>query len=1033
MPGEIHVVCKIFDDMTCRIVVVAPVHGRSEASPSRRGTEAETATGTVERAAPVIVREGLPSFEIPPPQATPQAAAPRFPSQFLSCGQATPAQPLSPSSPAIQDVRTALLQLDNSRAAGGGSGGKDEGGGGGGGGEGGGYVSESQSSFYDSDDVFSDFEAPVNLQATYASLTPNRKKNLEGGAPKREVRAHAERPPAVADTALLSGRRPVSHLVSLEELYNFRPSQLVIRSGDCVRFRRSAALSVLNLSCAGEFSDSAVNTPCTLSVYLVPGDPLAEEQYFCFDHVFRHAGEFEVQNEIFSFNKCCVTVLRENDPKPNDDVKNYRSGVGNTHSKPSAAPKLRGSFSGPALPVFYKPIEGAAKAPRAEEAESCSGVGAKRPICAGSASPFRAPPTTTIVNASTTTVCSTATPATCGSSVLPALFTSPPSLLGLTETPTSRSSPRTTPTPTNRANRLSPMPLFGSFSSRTSHTTTCSSSPANTAPAFDDAAISAVVEAIAQAENDEPTDDEEGSGGCGAAEDPAARKKREKARKKREKLKLKKKMKKLAEEEELANDELQPLLGEDVGYDEISAARRTPEAVIRNYLNDSSRSHAFYAAQADYGEEFPDSDQEPPGHDHASGPTTSVEPDDPVGGSPESATSADMATKRKRTRPRSKSSGKLNRSVSTEGTQTADADASDEAGSQSTVVEQSHPQQHDASVDASPSPPTSSPTIAVDLGIQEPLFVVPDVVGGSTEKTPQPQKTVTVDMPETTTAITAPDTVTKRKRGKPRSKSSAKLDNAGLVDDLPQAANAGDGSFNPEATASIAITSESAQKVQTLPPQQQQPALAVVDASPASPLLPPAVEEPATVAFSDLQAAAGILLPPASSEPVASSDFVTPVKHRRRRESASEQPGVPATDGPAEELFCTPPSRMPPSAATSTSAAAALLKAALQISPQNKNSDPPDNQHREMDTPNSQLFTTPGQFTPAFTRTQIPAENAAVFPSTQRQERSPPSTPASTTAKEDTRLSMLVAYEQQMEEFLMSRKFGTVLSSLSPS
>lgn len=781
------------------------------------------------------------------------ASAPQSPELHgLAVSTITATRSLSPSSPAMQDVRTALLQLESRdcRAE----------------------LSESQSSFYDSDDIFSDFEAPANLQSTYNALTPNRKKNMEYGVPKREVSTVTERlRPA---EMLTSPGRTVAHVVSLEE-FTFRPNHLVIRCGDCVRFRRSSSQPAASLVCEGQFSDGAVSTPCALSTILAPGDPLAEEKYFCFDHVFLREGSFEVQNEIYSFSKCNVIVVPVTTPpepsRANNPANNARKGP---------APKLMGSFSAVSIaqPVFHKPID--------VLAEATAGGGTRKDIPVPLTA-WLAPPTTTTVNASTTTVSTTFSSSTSSSTVPAALITT-----------ANRKSPELP--------QLSPraLPLFGSFQNL-SHSR---ASPPSAAAAVA-ATAGPVLPPLNELDDGAQSDSEGGEGGD---EDAAAirrkEKQREKQRRKRDKMKLKQKNKKQAAAQELLESELQPLLQADGGADEEDTEPKSPEAVINKYLSDSTKFRSYITAQADYGEEIEfadDSDHDAPlqkQDELISGKVIEVE---------------------------------LPPSVA--------------------VIEQ-------VSVDGFVGD-TCVAEITQSGADYEPL-------NGATDQVQSAECSASCEVLPPSLSTPAADTATKRKRNRSRTKSASKMDLSARfasVDDSPSQGN-----------ERAAPTTAPVTNVQGPLPVETTSALE--SAVQAEESLSSEPTEEATV---QLGSAA------------TQSEFATPVKQRRRGSGTKPITAPLAFD--AGDSFHTPPSRMPQTgnkAASTAARSANLLRAVLRISPLSS--------EKEMDTPNSNLFCTPEQYTPSVVRTASPVSQVA--------------------SAEETRLSMLVAYEQQMEEFLLSRK-----------
>jgi hypothetical protein len=206
---------------------------------------------------------------------------------------------------------------------------------------------------------------------------------------------------------------PVSHTVDLEE-YGFKPRELVIKASERVRFLRSANLLEVKIFCDGEFPPIALSTPYT--------PEHSAELHVCYEHTFQTVGKFDVQNEIFCFLHCAVVVVPSTNPSNSAgggagelrQRKGYKLGSSIT----GVTPALLGSFTGavPAQPVFHQPVASAGTAVPA--AAALRGSPHKLPplsatIPAGALTgpstqvPTLTPTTTTTVNASTTTVTTT--------------------------------------------------------------------------------------------------------------------------------------------------------------------------------------------------------------------------------------------------------------------------------------------------------------------------------------------------------------------------------------------------------------------------------------------------------------------------------------------------------------------------------------------------------------------------------------------------------------------------------------------------
>jgi plastocyanin len=211
----------------------------------------------------------------------------------------------------------------------------------------------------------------------------------------------------------MGANAPVSHTVDLEE-YGFKPRELVIKAGERVRFLRSANLLEVKIFCDGEFLPTALTTPYT--------PEHSAEPHVCYEHTFLTVGKFDVQNEIFCFLHCAVVVVPSTNPSNSAgggagelrQRKGYKLGSSIT----GATPALLGSFTGavPAQPVFHQPVVSAGPAVPATAA--LRGSPQKLPPLSVAAPtgaltrpstqvPTLTPTTTTTVNASTTTVTTT--------------------------------------------------------------------------------------------------------------------------------------------------------------------------------------------------------------------------------------------------------------------------------------------------------------------------------------------------------------------------------------------------------------------------------------------------------------------------------------------------------------------------------------------------------------------------------------------------------------------------------------------------
>jgi plastocyanin len=211
----------------------------------------------------------------------------------------------------------------------------------------------------------------------------------------------------------MGANAPVAQTVDLEE-YGFKPRELVIKAGERVRFLRSANLLEVKIFCDGEFPPTALSTPYT--------PEHSAEPHVCYEHTFQNVGKFDVQNEIFCFLHCAVVVVPSTNPSNSAGSgagelrqrKGYKLGSSIT----GATPALLGSFTGavPAQPVFHQPV--ASVGPAVAAAAVLRGSPHKLPPLSATTPagaltrpsahvPTLTPTTTTTINASTTTVTTT--------------------------------------------------------------------------------------------------------------------------------------------------------------------------------------------------------------------------------------------------------------------------------------------------------------------------------------------------------------------------------------------------------------------------------------------------------------------------------------------------------------------------------------------------------------------------------------------------------------------------------------------------
>jgi len=558
-PGEIAVSCKIYPEMSCSIVVHP--HCTNPSTPP-----------------------------ISPSRASRQSRSPKVgfvPQRVSAHSQPDQRSPVSPTSPAYQDVGEGLLQFDASRSM---SPRRGE-------------LSESQSSFYDSDDIFSDLDTPVKLEQSFdalASLTLP--KTLGGQSASSDVPDNS-RPATLAPKPRVASHN-VSHLVTMDD-FAFRPNHLVVRSGEWVRFRRPASQVPSSLVCEGEFVSSEVNWP-------VEGD------YLSLDHCFTNPGSFDVQNVIFTFSKCNVIVIPQGVPATN----NGRKG---------ATPKLLGSFPSvtvaPVQPVFHFPLT--------EEDKKSVKVPPRYSVT-----------TTTTVNATTTTTTISSSATSTANSSVSSMSSIMSVALSDHETELTQEASPSTKAAATTATKKGPtestplsraVPLYGSFMNL-SRNVPVSQQPASGVSnsgiplmPLDSAADLAVGRYVNSLQtHEEGTDESDGADGEGNDAAAAARRKK-KNQKKKEKLKLKQKLKKQAAQE--AADaaeaaEREPLLGDasankwdeehkrasllevdtwnllgELGVGDLDGGR-SPEKVIDMYLTDARVSRSYLQAQADWREDI---------------------------------------------------------------------------------------------------------------------------------------------------------------------------------------------------------------------------------------------------------------------------------------------------------------------------------------------------------------------------------------------------------------------------------------------
>lgn len=548
--------CKVYPEMSCSIVV-----------------HPQTA--------------GLSTPPISPNRASRQSRSPNkvgfVPHRTSSQLDQLQHSPVSPTSPAYQDVGEGLLQFDASRSM---SPRRGE-------------LSESQSSFYDSDDIFSDFDTPVKLEQTFDEhFTPpktpagpawgNRAPEPSLFVPPTTLHAPTITKPRVAS-------HNVSHIVTLDD-FAFRPSHILVRCGEWVRFRRPASQVHASLVCEGEFVSSEVNWP-------VEGD------YLSLDHCFTNPGSFDVQNVIFTFCKCNVIVIPQGVPTA-------------ITGRKSAPPRLHGSFPSatvtPAQPVFHFPLT--------EEDKRSVKVPPR----------YSATTTTTVNATTTTTTISSSATSTANSSVSSMSSVVSVALSDNEAELTPSASPSGKPaakgpsetTPLSRA-----VPLYGSFMNLSRNVPVSQAPPSGVSnsaipivplDSIAEPAMSRYVNSLQT--HEEGSDESDGADGEGNDAAAAARRKK-KNQKKKEKLKLKQKLKKQAALESAAAEEAaerEPLLGGDVQSStekygdglqvDTNVARelragaldgeRSPEMVIDKYLTDVTVSRSYLQAQIDWGEEI---------------------------------------------------------------------------------------------------------------------------------------------------------------------------------------------------------------------------------------------------------------------------------------------------------------------------------------------------------------------------------------------------------------------------------------------
>ena len=524
-----------------------------------------------------------------------------------------------------------------------------------------GELSESQSSFYDSDDIFSDCEASLGSRkwnvgtmspgVLASALSSTAEKYFNNGTPAERTvnptRSMTLLPPAEVGSSMadvdvdddhgyrndvedgqasweeeneddddmqsdeLDRKRQETVTVVLDD-YNFRPKELVVRCGTHVRFRRKGSGPAVCLSCDGEFSSHDVS-----------------HHRVNVTHTFSTPGSYEIRNEIYSFMVCNVDVTSTSCSISNSvdsftdmvgsssQTSSYSSGIshsmagsglGSGSSRHTSVPKLQGSFAMPAVAQHNRAsIEQIAHQTGSSDCASSnhsSCLPAERYIKYGSRADtgcsgmVPCSTVTTTVDATTTTVTTTSVTTTTTTYHNRSNATNQGSAL-------SAAAAETAPSPTASATTNKPAALFGSFTQ-----------PLPARAAMDEhnaAAPSAAVSADGSENEKEDVgdDSERDEGERGTGKTYAQRKKA----KQKKKFRLKKKaMASTGDESMLSNAVNGSVLSSDLPSAAGPVYSKSPLLRVRNEDLSSPQWQSLMSAEADCVVDFDSdsSDEEEP-------------------------------------------------------------------------------------------------------------------------------------------------------------------------------------------------------------------------------------------------------------------------------------------------------------------------------------------------------------------------------------------------------------------------------------
>lgn len=826
------------------------------------------------------------------------------------------------------------------------------------------------------------------------------------------------------------------HTVDLEE-YSFKPASLVIKAGERVRFLRSASLLATKVFCDGEFPPTALDTPIAAEH--------TNEPYVCFEHTFQNVGKFDVQNEIYCFFRCAIVVVPSTSAAGGGGELRQRrgyklgagTGAGAGPGAGAATPALLGSFTTavPAQPVFHRPLDGSASGTELAPLRTSphrlpplSSVLTATVTASAPATSALAPTTTTTVNASTTTV--TATTAACADAVpvQSSMRTHSPTATITEPAAQTDADLKSTQRAVKPSSKGSSTGLYGSFLPASS--TGSEASPASLQidkgtddfiqsflatdlrplPAIPTSAASAAAEPSSASHSKkavakgamEPIDEDGES--AAEAEDAAmtaaqAAKRKARNRKKRDRQKEKSREQREQieasvlgiisedsvepagrkasycagadeEDEDAAINERTPLLPKELGTENSSGLGGESTEGRCTYQSDSALNRAYLTAAADWQEEFDTDDDKPTVNAANAGKQQSAE-------------------------------GRV------------------------------------FAVAAVQAPPEPVETAVASMDASQPLIPTRQYADAAMQTPSQPVADVADTAVAGADAEAVSGTDSGAQGGKKKRKKRGARGGGGGSSGSTELTAAADASAVPIAALPVSepvpvitegsATEEGAQGTvaeatagaeQTSPTLPEEPAAAAADIAVAKAQVPAPAEETATATSED--AAAPVNVGPADAAP-NQPVLVTPKKTRPAKGGRSTPP-VSSTPPPTHSGAIS--DGAPTVAAESASKRhSSLLRNVLKITPQKASGTTTGLEGTNTGTgtgtgtaPSDSAADHPGSRTPS---PSLDVEDDSDTGETAQPARVEP---------EDSRLSMLVAYEQQMEEFFMSRKFPSLFA-----